>query len=816
MNEEIDEYDIYHQDFTTVSEWEVFIARIEEVLNEWRLSKSSLSKLSGEYTKKWTSKSEEIHFQSNKFILSYHTLERAKSPESSEETEDKSYLIDLHNGIWESTTNFIDDLDGSPFPVSSWYGLKRYIMLCSSLPLVDGNLIKLVMSTANIAFANVDCAVPFFVKIREHWQPTYLGFYEDSEHKVSFDTINLKRISNQCSHLSGLVSLFKSKIASPVALDAVVVSTKFSYELREVEAFAWKKRTQSNEFLSVDGFDVKKLLELPFGSEKNPIHSVLLNAIWPKFRECAIVDSSTFSEIDPLMAPTWTITLKMRDTFNCQLSETISKIMDLLDNNSLLMDTLGLSKSLGLVNPLHKITEAPITISKLVKAAMGQSRHMTDFKGPIADELLMPLLYYVFPDAVDDNTFNYPEQLEVEFKPVDGEQKLCGYVKTSPEDGLVWRVSVTAARLFDAGGLPYLAHLWYEFCQELQYRWEHSILVPGVAEGAPNARTCLLHQKLQLLNCCIKRALEGTGSVPGNSSDDEFFDCSEGENDEQLPWDRPVGRLSRFGDAVMKNGAPLYIPRTQDPAPKTEDQLEEDAELMVRLGDDAKASELRARMMSASLLSDMEAFKAANPGAELCDFVRWYSPRDWKPDGGGALGDRMLLPGNAWVEAWSVARPVPAARQRRLFDETREAEQVLHFLRSRSVSSAAELLLPAILRAGALKAHEEGVPHGSTSLGGVDTRRTFEIAARELHDAEREACRALCVRTVLGTSEEGKPLDVAGRSRVLGAAGGALPAPARREFTLRVRDAVAPQVMRAALATDMTIIGAFTERIVCL
>lgn len=254
----------------------------------------------------------------------------------------------------------------------------------------------------------------------------------------------------------------------------------------------------------------------------------------------------------------------------------------------------------------------------------------------------------------------------------------------------------------------------------------------------------------------------------------------------------------------------------QDPAPKTEDQLEEDAELMVRLGDDARASELRARMMSASLLSDMEAFKAANPGAELCDFVHWYSPRDWKPDDGGSLGDRMLLPGNPWVEAWAVARPVPAARQRRLFDETREAEQVLHFLRSRTIGGVAELLLPAILKAGAIKAISEGAAATSSTIGGVDKRRTFEIAARELLEAEKEACRSICVRKVLGDSAEGKPLDVAGRSRVLNAMGGALPAPAFREFTLRVKDEVGPQVMRAALSNEMTIIGAFTERIVCL
>ncbi|CAH0405010.1 unnamed protein product [Chilo suppressalis] len=340
---------------------------------------------------------------------------------------------------------------------------------------------------------------------------------------------------------------------------------------------------------------------------------------------------------------------------------------------------------------------------------------------------------------------------------------------------------------------------------------------PRVADGAPNARTCLLHQKLQLLNCCIKRVDESVNQA-GNSSEEEFYDCSEDDDAEDTlpPWDRPVGRQHRLENAKLKNGSPLYVPQTQDPAPKTEDQLEEDAELMVRLGDDARASELRARMMSASLLSDMEAFKAANPGAELCDFVQWYSPRDWLPDYGGVLGARMLLPGNPWAETWSVARPVPAARQRRLFDETREAQQVLHFFRSRTVSAVGELLLPAILRAGAAKCHEEGAPRGNITVGGVDKRRTFEVAAREIYDAEREACRCLCVRTVFGDGTEGEALDVAGRTRVLSAAGGALPAPARKEFTLRVKDSVGVQTMRAALASDMTIIGAFTERIVCL
>merc|ERR1739838_648318 len=130
----------------------------------------------------------------------------------------------------------------------------------------------------------------------------------------------------------------------------------------------------------------------------------------------------------------------------------------------------------------------------------------------------------------------------------------------------------------------------------------------------------------------------------------------------------------------------------------TEDRLEEQSEVLLRLGTDAVGSQLRARMMSASLLSDMESFKAANPGATLEDFVRWYSPRDWiededtepgTPKGSlsshtgtpkGSLSSRMLLPGNMWQEVWSSAIPVPAHRQKRLFDDTREAEQVLHWL----------------------------------------------------------------------------------------------------------------------------------------
>lgn len=68
IQEDID--DVYHYDFTTASEWEIFIARLEEIIHDWKLSasRSSLCKpleknelLNGT----WLTKSEHVLFAGN-------------------------------------------------------------------------------------------------------------------------------------------------------------------------------------------------------------------------------------------------------------------------------------------------------------------------------------------------------------------------------------------------------------------------------------------------------------------------------------------------------------------------------------------------------------------------------------------------------------------------------------------------------------------------------------------------------------------------------------------------------------------------------
>lgn len=77
-----------------------------------------------------------------------------------------------------------------------------------------------------------------------------------------------------------------------------------------------------------------------------------------------------------------------------------------------------------------------------------------------------------------------------------------------------------------------------------------------------------------------------------DESDDEFFDCdatnvddASEQTQEYLPWNKPEGRLSKLNDMkLIDSDDYLYVPITQEPVPKTEDQLEDDAEILLKLG----------------------------------------------------------------------------------------------------------------------------------------------------------------------------------------------------------------------------------------
>ncbi|KAF9437364.1 Rab3 GTPase-activating protein catalytic subunit [Entomortierella beljakovae] len=100
---------------------------------------------------------------------------------------------------------------------------------------------------------------------------------------------------------------------------------------------------------------------------------------------------------------------------------------------------------------------------------------------------------------------------------------------------------------------------------------------------------------------------------------------------------------------LLETDAPLMVPKLQEPGYMTEDMIKQQEELFETLGSSSDGAKMRAKIQSAQLISDMEAFKAANPGCILGDFIRWHSPKDWDEDK-GEMSVRMADAGNYWQE----------------------------------------------------------------------------------------------------------------------------------------------------------------------
>lgn len=196
--------------------------------------------------------------------------------------------------------------------------------------------------------------------------------------------------------------------------------------------------------------------------------------------------------------------------------------------------------------------------------------------------------------------------------------------KSAPAGSLVWSFALYAARVFGhCGRLQSLAVLWNEFVLEVRWHWENASLLPrsGQTTDFIDTSCCLLHQKLQMINVCIRRKVardahrkqvcattpaqaaakgsddewhsaEDESGDGGADEDDEFFLAPEDEEGmmqrlqslktsiaqgslqhSNSPQSAPSVDVSRFPSGVksvhpdlhlLHSDKPLHIPLTQE------------------------------------------------------------------------------------------------------------------------------------------------------------------------------------------------------------------------------------------------------------
>uniref|UniRef100_A0A8C4QM23 Rab3 GTPase-activating protein catalytic subunit n=1 Tax=Eptatretus burgeri TaxID=7764 RepID=A0A8C4QM23_EPTBU len=709
-----------------------------------------------------------------------------------------------------------------------WFGLRSFVVIVPAAPaeaVITESKCNLLLSSISIALGNTGCQVPVFVQVQQKWRRMYVGQCEGPGVRTDFEMVHLRKAPAHYGHLSGLLDVFKSKIACPLSsVPPVNVCVRFTYVLQDCQQYQWPQPPPDMDACvasEVGGLEIGKL---PFGACEDPVSDLHLAATWPHLTEDIIVDNDVYSDLDPLQAPQWSVRVRMADNPQCLLCDFLHEFhglchrkesTDQLLGKSLFEQDSGEVGDIGQV--LQRLTEpVPLhlpllpTVSSMVHEARQRipRKHRSDGV-PVTPVMLASIFKFMFSDANGMMETNPGVNEAATSCPDQETGNMHRNLKSAPVDSLTHRLALCLCMInYCHGGLKGVAQVWQEFVQRLRGYWESNIVIPWLNPGPPEFSCCLLHQKFQMLNCCIERRrnreelqnqhqlVKETGGRQrrdrhsagpsedasgfrsweswSEDSEDEFYECeselsgdeggeqslkvvnSDGDDPSNEKSKRAEGRFQQHSSLILlSSGAPLYIPITQESAPMTEDLLDEQTEVLAKLGTSAEGAHLRARMQSACLLSDMEAFKAANPGCLLDDFVRWYSPRDYTEavdgNGHGELSARMRIPGNMWAEAWESCKPIPARRQKRLFDDTREAERVLHFLAGLKPAEVAQHLLPCLIHAALLKVEEESsddVPTVKRLL-----QQTISLASRVLRQPNSDPGRLADVLQQLGLAE---------------------------------------------------------------
>ncbi|KAF1787201.1 Rab3 GTPase-activating protein catalytic subunit [Phytophthora cactorum] len=500
------------------------------------------------------------------------------------------------------------------------------------------------------------------------------------------------------------------------------------------------------------------------GTSATPLEGMDLTVSWPQLREGTYVDNVVHSTLDPSSAPRWTLKVRFQELLaenqrkpQLPLSKKMANLVQVYSNSRELNKDILVSE---LAPPMPVTSSKPpasapvsasesnedtppsSTIPESIPAARGAAVVLghaisslvsaATWKGSDVEEIRR-IVSELFDEEGDESE---------ESNRKDNAGPSLTTVPSSIEHGvpLGELVSILATRMAQLHSINSMSLLWVEFVKALRERWFQQQLLPFMStttkEGGedhttsarsldalflldadamqlppPDFRHCLLHQKLQLLNCCILRASQESNPSSNAGKTEHVSSDAGAEEGEGSPSD------DEFFDSMSKT-ALLYRPLLERPdfqkeffsaVPMTEDVAKQQQDLLMRLGVSVESDKLRQQIQSTTLISDMQAFKAANPRCCLTDFIRWYSPKDWIPfktpidpertdlpqegrgvwwfEKHGMLSERMRFgPGHEhiWQQMWETSAPMPASRQKRLFDPVQESEKVYHYMETLS------------------------------------------------------------------------------------------------------------------------------------
>lgn len=407
-------------DYTTASDWERFISNLEDILTQWNLNNQS-TRCSNEQHRplqpgaisrgRWYERSDTINFGEYPFDLKYKWLdesqddlylstkdacssqashsagdnssEKSGSDLDSDEFQDCEDNTDLGvMDLQEEEKRYTDQELPTDLPVTlndlldtkndfssrvhclvRWYNQRKFLTITPKDDYIIANedRVKLLLGSASIALANIDCLVPIFVQIRHPRSNFFLGTSEHNNIRTMYEMVYFRQSSEKYQYLSELINMFREKIDCTLN-DLITATIRLNYclesftmdtfepeykELASMDvAFSRTWQTELSNLVN----SVKKATESlsPLARERkfyaqfqvalkqltqnqdslNILKYIHVSALWPPLSDKVISDTQVHTDLNPAEAPIWTMRVVSCDSYPNSIASVVAELLD--------------------------------------------------------------------------------------------------------------------------------------------------------------------------------------------------------------------------------------------------------------------------------------------------------------------------------------------------------------------------------------------------------------------------------------------------------------------------------------------------------
>ncbi|KRY46564.1 Rab3 GTPase-activating protein catalytic subunit [Trichinella britovi] len=309
----------------------------------------------------------------------------------------------------------------------------------------------------------------------------------------------------------------------------------------------------------------------------------------------------------------------------------------------------------------------------------------------VLDEIIKYEIAFVFKE--NDNYIDLPR----EFSSVPGFKEVQEIISNSR--GLAGRLSLAIFCLLSIDE-KLVTVFWKEFvCHLFNHMRNINFLHNCDSEVYVSQKDNLwpLQYKFEMLNFCLQN-MRAERELQLKSSS-EFFNCYENAEEVQRNL-HPEGRLKPHDTNMLIKHPEEHVYEPILRSSRLADFIFE-CELHTQMGDHHTFANQEERLQNDLnklqrnfLLSDMQAFKAANLNCCFEDFVRWCSPKDIEFNGKEwKLSERMSNK-EGWYLVWTNAVPLPISQQGNILDFNKTAKKILDYFVEVTWNELYELILP--------------------------------------------------------------------------------------------------------------------------